>query len=44
MVMAAKKLYAEGGMARYYAGIGPALFQGPIGKKDKSQSSVMFSI
>lgn len=25
------KLYADGGLGRYYAGLGPALFQGPIG-------------
>lgn len=27
-----KLLYGEGGYGRFYAGIGPALFQGPIGK------------
>lgn len=32
MSEAAKKLYAEGGMGRYYTGIGAALFQGPIGE------------
>jgi hypothetical protein len=31
MVGAIKTLFAEGGMGRYYAGLGPALFQGPIG-------------
>lgn len=28
---ASKKLYAEGGYGRYWAGLGPALVQGPVG-------------
>ncbi|KAK4047922.1 hypothetical protein OIV83_005106 [Microbotryomycetes sp. JL201] len=28
----AKKLYAEGGVARFYSGVGPALVQGPIAR------------
>lgn len=33
MVGAIKTLFAEGGFGRYYAGLGPALFQGPIGER-----------
>lgn len=29
---AIKFLYADGGYARYYAGLGAALFQGPISR------------
>lgn len=32
MLGAIKILFAEGGFGRYYAGLGPALFQGPIGE------------
>ena len=32
MVTAAKTLYADGGFGRYYAGLLPALFQGPISR------------
>ncbi|ORY74500.1 mitochondrial carrier domain-containing protein [Leucosporidium creatinivorum] len=32
MVGSIKTLYAEGGFGRYYAGLGPALFQGPIAR------------
>jgi hypothetical protein len=32
MVSSIKTLHADGGFSRYYHGLGPALFQGPIGE------------